>query len=187
MQHSHHTVGSFGNQPPSSGAFQKSPRYLNQRHLDCPHHLGNLEGCRSSVPEKGTETTYVFLTINHNITGTESSKALPRRSVQGKHFDFGSPATVLRPLKSHCPIGRTVGRDNRVGASAVGTTCAEVEKSELIFQLHHQVRSLAFLDLRAAVSQLKRLAMTKTQVASPTNNPAPHCLHSTGSCPQQRL
>ena len=34
----------------------------------CSPHFGNPKGYRSSVPEKGTKTKYIFLIINHSIT-----------------------------------------------------------------------------------------------------------------------
>ena len=41
--------------------------FINKRHLDLSHHLGNSEGFRSSVLEMGMETKYIFLIVNRNI------------------------------------------------------------------------------------------------------------------------
>ena len=40
----------------------------NKRHVSSFYHLGNSKGFRSSVPEMGMKTKYIFFTINHNIT-----------------------------------------------------------------------------------------------------------------------
>ena len=50
---SNHLVGSPGSQPPSLGAFQKSPHQPKRKHLCCSHHLGNSKSFRKSVPGTG--------------------------------------------------------------------------------------------------------------------------------------
>lgn len=42
----------------------------NKRHLYFSLHLGNYKDFKSSVPEMGMKTKYMFLIINHNIIRT---------------------------------------------------------------------------------------------------------------------
>ena len=78
---------------PIQRCLQKSPHSYNKRHLHCALHLGNSKGFKSPVPEMGTKATYIFLIINHNITG-------------GKvHISFGMCLELIPPsFKKSTPM-----------------------------------------------------------------------------------
>lgn len=67
VQPSNQVAGSLGSQPPSLGAFQKLPHQPNKRHHSGSQHLGHSKHFRSSVPQMGMKTKYMFIT-NHHIT-----------------------------------------------------------------------------------------------------------------------
>lgn len=70
---------------PIQRCLQKSPRSHNKRHRHCAPHLCNSKGFKSPVPEMGTKTTYIFLAINHTITGCKV------------HISFGMCLELIPP------------------------------------------------------------------------------------------
>ena len=78
---------------PIQRCLQKSPRSHNKRHRHCAPHLCNSKGFKSPVPEMGTKTTYIFLTINHTITGGKA------------HISFGMCLELIPPsFKKSTPV-----------------------------------------------------------------------------------
>lgn len=51
-----------------------------ERMLLCSYALGNSKGFRSSVPETGIKTKYIFLIVNHSITREKRVKVSKRKS-----------------------------------------------------------------------------------------------------------
>ena len=80
FQPSNPLIGYPGNQPPSLGASKSHLIHITKDTFISSHHSGNSKGFRSSVPETGTKTRYIFLIINHSITITNAPPGLTRPS-----------------------------------------------------------------------------------------------------------